>query len=135
MIRSGAVLDVCGAMEILLQTPKMEKFNNVVKDVSIVLSSDLYVPELTNVLWKYNKAGKFSADECSRYIERGIKLIDRFINSKSIWAEAFAESVNNKHSAYDLFYAVIARRYNGMLVTNDGDLAKICKKMNIQYCF
>jgi predicted nucleic acid-binding protein len=86
-------------------------------------------------LWKYNKAGKLSVDECSQYIERGIKLVDRFIDSRIIWAEAFAESVKNKHSAYDLFYAVIARRYNGMLVTNDSELSKICKEINIEFCF
>jgi predicted nucleic acid-binding protein len=130
-----AVLDVCGAMEILFQTPKMEKFNNIIVNASMRLSSDLYVPELTNVLWKYCNAGKLSADECSQYIEKGIKLIDRFIDSKSIWEEVFGQSVANKHSTYDLFYAIIARRYNGVLVTNDSELSKICKKMNIEFCF
>jgi predicted nucleic acid-binding protein len=130
-----AVLDVCGAMEILFRTSKMEKFNNIIVNASMRLSSDLYVPELTNVLWKYNKAGILSADECSQYIARGIKLVDRFIDSRIIWAEAFAESVKNKHSAYDLFYAIIARRYNGVLVTNDSELSTICKKMNIEFCF
>ncbi|MDR0876549.1 MAG: type II toxin-antitoxin system VapC family toxin [Treponema sp.] len=130
-----AVLDVCGAMEILFQTPKMEKFNNIIVNASMRLSSDLYVPELTNVLWRYWKAGKLSADECSQYIDRGIKLIDRFIDSKSLWEEVFGQSVASKHSVYDLFYAIIARRYNGVLVTNDDELSKICDKLNIQYYF
>jgi predicted nucleic acid-binding protein len=130
-----AVLDVCGAMEIIFETPKMGKFNNIVDNAEIVLSSDLYIPELTNTLWKYYKAGQLSVSQCSQFIQRGITLVDVFIDSQTIWEEAFDESVANKHSAYDLFYAVVARRHNAVLVTNDSELSKICAKLKIQYCF
>jgi predicted nucleic acid-binding protein len=99
------------------------------------LAPDLYISELSNTLWKYYKAKIFSFDECNQYIEDGIDLIDIFIDSKEIWQEAFAEGVKNNHPVYDMYYAVIARRNSGTLITNDGDLAKICKKNNIGCLF
>ncbi|GHV92054.1 hypothetical protein AGMMS50268_25570 [Spirochaetia bacterium] len=130
-----AVLDVCGAMEVLMKNPKGEKFNTLLQTASLRLAPDLYVSELSNTLWKYYRAKLLTFDECNQYIERGINLIDIFINSKEIWKEAFAEGIKNNHPVYDMYYAVIARRNSGILVTNDGDLAKICKKNSIGYIF
>jgi predicted nucleic acid-binding protein len=36
---------------------------------------------------------------------------------------------------YDMFYAVIARRNDGILISNDKDLIKICNKLKIKYCY
>jgi predicted nucleic acid-binding protein len=128
-------IDVSGAAQILLKTEKALKFKEAVDNATAVIAPDLFIPELTNTLWKYQRAKIFSEDECLQYIERGIKLIDNFVDSKDFWKEAFGEGVRNSHSIYDIYYAVIARRNDGVLITNDGDLAKICKKLSIKYLF
>jgi len=128
-------IDVCGAMEILLQKEKSEMFSKVLEEATFVVTSDLYVSELTNTLWKYHKAKALSKDACIECIHNGINFIDRFIDSRDLWREAFSEGINNNHSIYDMFYLVIARRYDATLVTNDFVLSKIGKKSKIKICY
>ena len=129
-----AVIDVSGAMEILLHKEKLEKFHKVLQDAVLIITPDLYVSELVNTLWKYNKAKTLSKDECSLYMRQGLGMINNFVNAKEIWEEAFSEAINNNHSVYDMFYMVAARRHAGTLITNDSTLAAICKKNHVQVC-
>jgi predicted nucleic acid-binding protein len=48
-------IDVCEAMEILLQKEKSEKFSKILQEAALTIAPDLYITELTNTLWKYNK--------------------------------------------------------------------------------
>ncbi|GHV75091.1 hypothetical protein AGMMS49940_23930 [Spirochaetia bacterium] len=130
-----AILDVSGALQILLKKEKFHAFNNAVQEASAVRTPDLFVPELTNTLWKYCTKGIFSPEECLQYIKDGLDYISDFIDSKNLWLEAFGEGVKNKHPVYDMYYAVAARRNSGVLITNDGDLVKICKKLSISYLY
>ena len=127
-------IDVCGAMEILMQREKAKKFGKVLQEAALVVAPDLYIPELTNTLWKYCRAELLDKDECVQCIQNGINYVDKFIDSKDLWQEAFSEGINNKHSIYDMFYIVVTRRYGGILLTNDSVLAAICKKNNIKIC-
>ncbi len=58
-------------------------------------------------------------------------MIDDFFNEKDMWKEALRESIKNDHPAYDMFYAVLARRNDSTLVSNDNELLKSCKVMKI----
>jgi len=129
------VIDVCGAMEILLQKEKALKFCKILREATLVFAPDIYIPELTNTLWKYYSAKILSKDEGPQFIQDGINFVDKFIDGKEIWREAFSESVNNNHSVYDMLYMVTARRNSGVLITNDPVLAAICKKNHIQVCY
>ena len=128
------VIDACGAVEILLRKEKAQKFYQTLQEATLRVTSDLYVAELTNALWKYYSAKMQTKDECIQFIRDGIGFIDRFIDSKEIWEEAFAEGINNRHSIYDMLYMVTARRNNGILITNDTTLAAVCKKNRVQVC-
>ena len=129
------VIDVSGVMEILLQKEKAEKFDNVLGKSTFVIAPDLYISELTNTLWKYCNKKIYSENECMEFIQDGMDYIDRFINCKDIWQEAFSEGINHKHSIYDMFYMVTARRNGGTLITGDSALAAICKKCRVEVCF
>jgi predicted nucleic acid-binding protein len=129
------ILDVSGVMQIVLQKPKKDKFEAALKDADQILAPDLYVSELSNTLWKYSTKGIYTPEECVQFIKDGLDYIDQYVDSNDVWKEAFSEAVKNKHPVYDMFYAVIARRNNGTLVTNDEDLAKICKKLGVKYCY
>jgi predicted nucleic acid-binding protein len=128
------VLDVSGAMEILFRRDKAEKFDEAVTSATLRLSSDLYLPELSNTLRNHYRAKILTEAQCSHYVEEGMKLVDYFVNSKDVWREALHEGIANNHSVYDMLYLVIARRNDGILVSNDGPLVKICEKLNIKYC-
>jgi predicted nucleic acid-binding protein len=131
---TGAI-DVCGAMEILLQKEKADKFSKILQEAALIIAPDLYISELTNTFWKYYRANILSKDECVQYIKDGINYVDKFIDGKELWQEAFSEGINNNHSIYDMFYMVVARRNDGLLITNDSVLATICKDNNIQICY
>ncbi len=69
-----------------------------------------------------------------QYVQDGIDLVDDFIDARELWKESLAEGIKNNHSIYDMYYSVLARRNDAILITNDGPLADICKKLNIEVC-
>jgi len=129
------ILDVSAAIQIILQKEKKELFNTKFKEASWVLAPDLYISELSNVLWKYYKANIVSHEDCIQYVEDGITMIDDYIDGKELWKEALGEGIKNNHSIYDMYYAVLARRNDATLITNDGQLAKICNDLKIDICY
>jgi predicted nucleic acid-binding protein len=128
------VLDVSAAIEIILQKDKQEKFNKIYKNGTWIIAPDLFIAEITNVLWKYYKAKVLSHEDCVQYVQDGIDMIDDFIDARDLWKESLAEGIKNNHSIYDMYYSVLARRNDAILITNDGPLAEICKKLNIEVC-
>ena len=58
------VLDVSAAIEIIFQRGKVDTFNNVYKQGTWIIAPDLFVAEITNVLWKYYKAGLITHIDC-----------------------------------------------------------------------
>jgi len=129
-----SILDVSAAIEIILNKEKAERFNREVMGSSWVIAPDLFVSEISNVLWKYCKAKLISHRDCIEYAEEGMRLIDDFADSRELWKEALGEGIKRNHSIYDMFYAVLARRNDGVLITNDGPLAEICEKSKIAVC-
>ena len=129
------VMDVSGAVTILLKREKADKFLDTLQGSTMVIAPDLYVSELTNVLWKYYAAKILTKDECTQYIYDGIDYIDRFVDSRELWQEAFSEGISNHHSIYDMFYLAVAKRSGGTLITNDSVLAGIGKKNHVTICY
>lgn len=125
------VLDVSAAIQIVLKKEKREQFEEIYRKASWVIAPALYISEITNVFWKYYRNKILTHEECLQYIEDGIELIDDFFNEKDMWKEVLGESIKNDHPAYDMFYAVLARRNDSTLVSNDNELLKSCKVMKI----
>ena len=129
-----AVLDVSAAIEMLLQKEKARKYEEVYQDASWVIAPQLYIAELTNVLWKYQKAKAITHEECLQFVENGINLIDDYSDLNDLWKESLGEGIKNSHSIYDMYYAVLSRRNEAILLTNDKELSSLCKKLKIQVC-
>jgi len=128
------VLDVSAAIEILFQREKADGFKGIYNQGSWIIAPDLFIAEITNVLWKYYKAGLIAHKDCIQYVQDGIDMIDDFLDAKELWKEALAEGIKNNHSIYDMYYAILARRNDATLITNDGALAKVCKQLSIEIC-
>lgn len=129
------ILDVSAAIEILLKKEKKDKFTEVFEKADWVISPDLYVSEITNVLWKYYRAKVLIHEECIQYVEDGLNMVDDFIDTKELWKESLGEGIKNNHSIYDMFYAILTRRNDAVLITNDKSLVEICRILNIQTVF
>jgi len=126
------VIDVSGIIEILFRKEKMDDYINIINESELVITPNLYIPELTNTLWKYVKKNIYTEEECIQYIKDGIAYIDHFIDSKKLWQEALSEGIKNDHSIYDIFYMICARRENATMLTCDNDLIKICRKNDVK---
>lgn len=125
------VLDVSAAIEILFQREKAKTFRKIYEQGTWIIAPELYIFEISNVLWKYQKAGLIPEKDCIQFVQDGIDMIDDFFEAKEFWKESLAEGIKNQHSIYDMFYLVLARRNNANLITNDNALEKICKKLGI----
>ena len=128
------VLDISAAIEIIFQRGKIDIFKSVYNQGSWIIAPDLFIAEMTNVLWKYYKAGVINHQDCIQYVQDGIDMIDDFIDANELWKESLAEGIKNNHSIYDMYYAVLARRNDATLITNDEALARICEKLSIEVC-
>ena len=128
------VLDVSAAIEIILQKEKKGMFDVAFREAAWVLAPDLFVPEISNVLWKYYCAKVITHAECIQCVDDGINMIDDFIDSRELWKESLSEGIKNNHSIYDMYYSVLARRNDAILITNDGSLASICREQKISVC-
>jgi predicted nucleic acid-binding protein len=129
-----AVLDASAAMHIILKKEKAKHFLKYYEKSDWVIAPELFIPEITNILWKYHRANIFTHEECQQLVSDGLSLVDAFFESKDLWAEALGESIKYNHSAYDLFYLVLARRNDATLLSNDQALIKLCHKLKIANC-
>ncbi len=125
------VLDVSAAIEIVLKKARRGLFNAAYQEAEWVIAPDLFVSEIANVFWKYHRAKLISHESCIQYVEDAIDLIDDTLPVKDLWRESISEATKNNHSAYDMTYAILSRRNNATLLTNDKSLSKICKKLRI----
>lgn len=128
------VLDVSSAIEILFQREKSGLFSEIYSKAGWIIAPDLFVAEMTNVLWKYYRAGLITHEDCIQYVQDGLYMVDDFIDARTLWKESLSEGIKNNYSIYDIYYLVLTRRNDGTLITNDTALADICKKMNIKVC-
>lgn len=126
------VLDTSAAVEILLKKEDSEKYRKKISEADAVIAPELYISEITNVAWKYNKLAGFSHEESYELAQDGINIIDQFINSNDLWKEALREAMNNNHPVYDCLYIICARRNDGILMTKDKKLQQLCKKLQIE---
>jgi predicted nucleic acid-binding protein len=125
------VLDASAAIEIALHKEGDTVFREHLLAADLVIAPDTFPSEVTNVFWKYAHFSGMKRETCERGIDFCLDLVDDYIDTKSICREVFFESVNNDHSAYDLFYLVVARRHNAALLTKDQKMISTARKLNI----
>ena len=126
------VLDVSAAIEVFLLRPQGEKLHDILTSAKLVIAPDLYCSEVSNVFSKLLKAECLSREDCESGINSCIDLIDDLIPMSELSQEVFAAAITYNMTAYDMFYTVITRRYNGRLLTMDKKLKEAARKMKIR---
>lgn len=126
------ILYSSAAIDILLGKGNFLNYQNIIKNADTVIAPEIYLSEITNAAWKYNKIAKFTHEESFNLAEDGINLIDQFIPVKDLWKESLREAMNNDHPVYDCLYVVCARRNDGVLLTRDKKLKKLCEELKVQ---
>ena len=125
------VLAASAALEIALNRESGELFRGELKKSDLVISPDIFPSEITNAFWKYASFSNLDIEKCKEGINYCINLVDDYIQTRAICTEVFTESVILEHSAYDIFYLIVARRNGALLLTKDKKLKKKAKELNI----
>jgi len=126
------ILDTSAAIDLLLGKGNFETYKNKIEKADTVIAPEIYLSEITNVAWKYNKIAEFTHEESFILAEDGINLVDQFVSVKDLWKESLREAMNNDHPVYDCLYVVCARRNDGILLSKDRKLRKLCEGLKVQ---
>jgi predicted nucleic acid-binding protein len=126
------VLDASAAVAIAMNLPESARFQSQIETSDLVIAPDLMVPEVSNAVWKYVKAGVLDSEQGGRVLERAVGLVDTFESGLILYREAYALSVDHLHPVYDALYLVLARRNNAVLATLDRRLADLASKLHIK---
>ena len=129
-----AVLDASAAIEIVLQRKKAKQFVRSVSEADWVIAPNLFIAEVTNVFWKYQKFANLPFAVCEKGIEQAISLPDDYITEHDLYREAFKLACSLNHSVYDMLYLVVARRNSATLLTLDSKLLQTAEKCSIDIC-
>lgn len=119
------VLDSSAAIAIILHTEEGLGLQKLMETGERTIAPELYYAEVSHVLEKYVRGGHLSKQHAAKLLGEAISLVDEIQSMDNLYAEAFAESLRLRHSAYDLFYFVLARRTGATLFTFDKRLAKL----------
>jgi predicted nucleic acid-binding protein len=125
------VLDTSAAVEAAIGGPSAVQIRTLLETADVVIAPDIFISEVTNVLWKYRKFSSFTEEKCLGAIEFCVSLVDVTLSCRDLWREAFFEGAKNSHTTYDMFYLVAARRNMATLVTRDKRLKEIAESEGI----
>lgn len=104
----------------------------ILADAEVVLSPDLLIAEVTNVIWKYHQVECLDLASCERALAVAAALPDALVPCAELHREAFLLARTLRKPAHDMFYLALARREDGVLVTMDAGLRREAEKEGVQ---
>lgn len=125
------VLDTNAAIGMLLETDEGLALEEFARDENKSCAPSLFHAELAHVLEKYVNGGVLTEDEAQEKYEEALGLIDVFEPDENLAPEALHTSLVLKHSSYDMFFFVLARRLCARLYTSDKKLSNLCLKNGV----
>lgn len=120
------VLDCNAAFAIASGEEEGDALAALMLDGERIIAPQLFMAELANAAAKYVRGGFLSQEKARLVAQRATELIEEYFDCQGLWEEALSEAIHHKHSAYDLFYFVLARRTASTLFTLDQKLQGLC---------
>ena len=120
---SAAVAAVAGEKKLLVAEKTI--------GASAILAPDLFIVEVTNGLWKYVVWAGLPVEDAVTHLRSALDMVNSFRPVAELAEEALRAAAIHRHPVYDLYYAVLARREGGAILTFDGRLKKLCTEMRI----
>lgn len=130
-MRSRLVVDACAAIHIVSGQDKDDALLHAVRAASVAITPMLFSSEVANGLSAYAKKGIFTTAEVIDRYGQALDLIDDVVADAEFGTEALSEAVRIQHPAYDLIYAILARRTGSALLTCDRRLAELASELGI----
>jgi predicted nucleic acid-binding protein len=127
-----AVMDASAAVAIALRRQDAVRALNICLQADKVIAPKLFEIECANVFWKYVRAGELSGDEANDLYRLVLDLVDDIVDTPEDGIYVLNEAIRLGHSAYDMYYLNLARKYGGILLTTDAKLKALAKKEHIR---
>ena len=126
------VLDASAAAAIALKRPEAATLTTTIGDARRVISPTLFFSEVSNVYAKYVKGGFISKQAAIDLLKLTLGLVDEFYNPVQYATEAMTEAIRLNHSAYDMYYLLLARRTGASLMSLDQKLQLTAPKDGVE---
>lgn len=126
------VVDASAAIRIARRLGSFKSLQGYLENADSIDAPDLYIPEVTNAVWKYFQAGSLSRQLAEETLDASISIPDEFTPMRTLYQEALSLSVTGQRAAYDMFYLVLARRNNAVLVTADKKLSRFAESHDVK---
>lgn len=104
---------------------------NTIDAATAIVVPEIFTAEVTNGMWKYIRAGIMSPDEAARSLRSALRFVSKYVRAVDMAEEVLRECAERRHPAYDLYYAVLARREGAAVLSLDRRLKQLCRDMNI----
>ncbi len=97
-----------------------------------IAAPQLLYAELCSVYRKLVLRGLLDHDAALDLMSKASERVDLFVSMEELYQEAFSEGVRLRHSVYDMFYLVLARRVHATLFTFDARLRELCHDSGVE---
>ena len=123
------VLDASAVVRIIEDSPQTVAFQQAVLDAELVLAPELMLTEVSNTLWRLQKAGQLQAEGLQQCLSRAAALVDHIEPDRHLQVEALALACHLDHPVYDCLYLALARREVAVLLTADQKLMALAVRV------
>jgi len=118
-------LDASAVVRIIEGSPQAAAFQQEVLDAELVLAPELMLTEVSNALWRLQRAGQLQAESLQQCLSRAGALVDHIEPDRHLQVEALALACHLDHPVYDCLYLALARREAAILLTADQRLQRL----------
>lgn len=129
---SRAVADASALVAFVIQGQHTFELGALLESSAVVIAPSFVQAEVANALWKYVKSGQLERDEAILLLERALSLVDDLVEERDLVSEALIAAATYDHPVYDMFYAVLARRFGCPVITLDRRFVEILEKMGVE---
>lgn len=117
-------------------TPKVRQlFDTLYNPQTEIYIPDLFYIEMTNIFWKYIRAGVYSTTQ----FRWDLAILKAFpftnVSTSELMEDAFQIAYNYQVSAYDGAYVALSERVKAPLLTLDRKLVNSLTNSTYQVCF
>jgi predicted nucleic acid-binding protein len=126
---SSLVLDASAVVRIIEGSPQAAAFQQAVLDAELVLAPELMLTEVSNALWRLQRAGQLQAEGLQQCLSRAAALVDHIEPDRHLQVEALSLACHWDHPVYDCLYLALARREAAVLLTADQKLMALATQV------
>jgi predicted nucleic acid-binding protein len=123
------VLDASAVIRLICADPRATAWAQILAEAPLVMAPELMLTEVTNTLWKLQRANRLASLDPQRLLADARELADEVVPDRQLQAEALALACHLDHPVYDCLYLALARREAATLITADRRLQQLSERV------